>query len=261
MELIAPSDWRQIDFLSDIHLDAAEPATFALWQAYLANTPADAVFILGDLFELWIGDDTLNSPQGFEHQCVSALKAVASRLNLFIMVGNRDFLMGQALMSQCHARPIEDPCTLVFNDQRFVLSHGDALCTADTEYQAFRKMVRSPQWQRDFLNKPLIERQGIARSLRAQSESKKNSGTTYADVDPQTALALLESHRADILIHGHTHRPGQMDLSKGKSRLILSDWVANASPPRADVLRLQVAEQSKATITRLIGLAIANAQD
>jgi UDP-2,3-diacylglucosamine hydrolase len=261
MELIAPSHWRCIDFLSDIHLDAAEPATFTLWQAYLANTPADAVFILGDLFALWVGDDALNLQEGFEHQCVSALKAVGNRLSLFIMVGNRDFLMGAALMAECSARSIEDPCTLVFDNQRFVLSHGDALCAADTEYQAFRTMVRSPQWQNHFLDKRLTERQAIARSIRTQSESKKNSGTPYADVDSHSALALLKSNDADILIHGHTHRPGQVNLPNGKSRLVLSDWVANAVPPRADVLRLQANGTSGPTVTRLSAATIANGQD
>jgi UDP-2,3-diacylglucosamine hydrolase len=174
------------------------------------------------------------------------------------MVGNRDFLMGSSLMTECNARAIEDPCTLVFGNQRLVLSHGDALCITDTEYQAFRKLVRSSQWQQDFLNKPLRERQEIACSIRSQSESRKSSSAPYADVDGQAALTLLEGLCADILIHGHTHRPGQVKLADGKSRLVLSDWVASASPPRADVLRLEASGQSGFTLSRISGAAIAN---
>jgi UDP-2,3-diacylglucosamine hydrolase len=121
--------------------------------------------------------------------------------------------------------------------------------------------VRGSQWQHDFLSQALTQRQAIARSLRAQSESKKNSGSGYADVDPQAALALLEQNGSDLLIHGHTHRPGQVNLPNGKSRLVLSDWVANAIPPRADVLRLDATGKSGVTITRLSGPAIANVQD
>jgi len=140
-----------------------------------------------------------------------------------------------------------------------VLSHGDALCTADTEYQAFRKLVRSPQWQRDFLSKPLSERQAIARSIRKQSESRKSAGESYADVDPISASDLLCEEDADLLIHGHTHRPGQVTLPKGKMRLVLSDWVASAKPTRADVLRLTAGE-STLEVKRLTGEAIATAQ-
>jgi UDP-2,3-diacylglucosamine hydrolase len=261
MEFVAPSHWQTIDLLSDIHLDAGEPETFQLWRSYLGNTPADAVFILGDLFEVWVGDDVLDTPQSFEHQCAEVLKAAGARLSLFLMAGNRDFLMGAALMARCNARAIDDPFTLVFGQQRIVLSHGDAQCIADTDYQAFRKLVRSPQWQQEFLGKPLSERRAIARSIRNQSESKKSSGEWYADVDAVAALELLKVHDAAVLIHGHTHRPGQVDLGNANMRWVLSDWVVKSTPPRADVLRLTADGDSRVRITRIQGSSIAGARD
>ena len=260
MELAAPSHWKTVDFLSDIHLDAGERETFELWRAYLENTHADAVFILGDLFEVWVGDDALDQHHPFEQACVTALRSAGERLNLFIMTGNRDFLMGSALMKNCGAQALPDPTVLIFNGQRFVLSHGDALCTGDTEYQAFRKLVRSPQWQHTFLSKPLTERQAIAREIRSKSETKKSSGDWYADVDATAALDLLRTHDSTTLIHGHTHRPGQVHLGNGHTRWVLSDWVVNATPPRADVLRLTANGVSATHLTRLQGTAVTTAQ-
>lgn len=261
MEITAPSHWRCIDFLSDIHLDASEPETFALWSAYMATTEADAIFILGDLFEVWVGDDVLVTPGSFEHKAVDVICAASTRAQLYIMVGNRDFLMGPSLMVQCGATALSDPSTLTFGGQRFVLSHGDALCLADTEYQAFRSMVRSPGWQEEFLAKPLKERQSIAKSIRAQSEHKKRGGTDYADVDPQAAAGLLQSLRASTLIHGHTHKPGEERLSDERKRIVLSDWVANAKPPRADVIRLSAVAGDSLTVSRLSPYSIAKAGD
>lgn len=261
MELTAPSHWRCVDFISDIHLDKAQPKTFDLWSAYLANTTADAVFILGDLFELWVGDDVLNESSSFEHSAVAVLRSASERLSLHVMVGNRDFLMGTTLMAACGAVALADPSVLTFHSKRFVLSHGDALCTADTDYQAFRQMVRSPNWQADFLAKPLPQRQEIARSIRLQSESKKQSVSEYADVDTQAALELLNLHKSQTLIHGHTHKPATIALPGGSQRIVLSDWVANMSPPRADVIRLTCNANSGPRVDRLSPAAIAKVED
>lgn len=251
MEITAPSHWRCVDFISDIHLDASEPQTFALWSAYLAATRADAVFILGDLFEVWVGDDVLIAPGTLERAAVTALHAAGTRLNLYLMAGNRDFLMGPALMAQCAATAVSDPCVLIFSGRRWVLSHGDALCTADTNYQAFRQLVRSPAWQSEFLAKPLLERQAIARAIRAQSESRKLHTAVYADVNPEAATQLLLAHHATALIHGHTHKPATIPLNDGLERIVLSDWVADIEPPRADVIRLQCDAHSNPQISRL----------
>ena len=238
-ELQAPPTWGTVDFISDLHLSADEPATVTAWQHYLKHTPADAVFILGDLFEVWVGDDVIAAAaDSFEHTCALTLREAASRLALFFMRGNRDFLVGQALMNFCRARLLDDPTVLNFAGQRWLLSHGDALCLDDVDYMQFRKVVRSKAWQNDFLAKPLAERQTIARELRRQSEARKQTVSDYADVDAAAARQWLAAANSPTLIHGHTHKPGLHALGDGCSRMVLSDWDLAAQPPRADVLRL-----------------------
>ena len=236
-ELMAPPAWRAIDFISDLHLQATQAATFDVWRQYMQSTPADAVFILGDLFEVWVGDDALQNGS-FELQCAEVIRQTAARLPVFFMHGNRDFLVGGALMHHCSARLLDDPTVLVFEGQRWLLSHGDALCIDDLPYMQFRAQVRSPEWQQAFLAQALPERQAIARGLRAQSEAKKQPGTVYADVDPDTTRQWLLAAQAPTLIHGHTHRPATHDLGNGMQRVVLSDWDAEAAPSRAEVLRL-----------------------
>jgi UDP-2,3-diacylglucosamine hydrolase len=246
-ELVALPSWRTVDFISDLHLQAAEAATFAAWQHYMETTPADAVFILGDLFEVWVGDDVVSADFSadlapatahFEDRCARLLGQTAGRLALFFMHGNRDFLVGPQLMNLCNTRLLDDPSVLLFAGQRWLLSHGDALCLGDVDYLAFRQEVRSAAWQQAFLAKPLAERQAIARALRQQSEARKRSGAVYADVDAPAAGQWLQAAQAHTLIHGHTHRPAEHNLGQGLSRVVLSDWDAQAAPPRAEVLRL-----------------------
>ena len=236
-ELMAAPTWRTIDFISDLHLQAAQAATFDVWQQYMQNTPADAVVILGDLFEVWVGDDALLSGS-FESQCADVISQTAARIPVFFMHGNRDFLVGSALMNRCNARLLDDPTVLMFDDQRWLLSHGDALCIDDLPYMQFRAQVRSPEWQQAFLVKPLAERQAIARGLRQQSEAKKQMAAVYADVDPDATRQWLLAAQAPTLIHGHTHQPATHDLGDGMRRVVLSDWDADAEPARAEVLRL-----------------------
>jgi UDP-2,3-diacylglucosamine hydrolase len=237
-ELMAPPAWRTVDFISDLHLNAGEPATFGVWQHYLQTTPADAVFMLGDLFEVWVGDDVLGSDASFEHRCAQALRQAADRLDLFFMHGNRDFLVGQRFMDRSRATLLADPTVLTFAGQRWLLTHGDALCLDDVDYLKFRQQVRSPGWQSAFLNKPLAERQAIARHMRAQSQAHQQGTHNYADVDSTAARQWLQAAGAHTLIHGHTHNPAAHDLGGGLQRVVLSDWDAQAQPPRADVLRL-----------------------
>lgn len=235
-ELLAPAAWRTVDFISDLHLQAAEPETFEAWRRYMSGTPADAIFILGDLFEVWVGDDAAGEP-GFAADCAAVLQAASSRAPVFFMHGNRDFLVGEGYLSACRATFLPDPTVLDFADKRWLLTHGDALCLDDTEYMRFREQVRSPEWQRDFLAKPLAQRQAIARELREQSESRKSSAIGYADVDGPAALAWLEAADAHAMIHGHTHKPAD-HLLGGGTRTVLSDWDAAAEPPRLEALRL-----------------------
>lgn len=228
---------KSVDFISDLHLQVSEPATFNAWQRYMQTTPADAVFILGDLFEVWVGDDVLQA-HGFEQQCAQVIQQTATRVPTFFMHGNRDFLVGSGMMTACNTTLLSDPTVLSFNHQRWLLSHGDALCLDDTTYMAFRHLVRSAEWQQAFLAKPLAERQAIARALRQESEARKQSGAEYPDVDSRAARQLLLDAKASTLIHGHTHKPADHDLGCGLQRVVLSDWDAATAPPRAEVLRL-----------------------
>jgi UDP-2,3-diacylglucosamine hydrolase len=245
-ELSAPAAWRTADFISDIHLQAGEPATFAAWQAYMANTTADAVFILGDLFDVWVGDDVLDGDSaGFDAACAQVLQETGGRLPLFFMHGNRDFLAGPALMARCRSTLLQDPTVLNFGGRRWLLSHGDALCLDDVDYMRFRGEVRSQAWQQSFLRKPLTERQAIAQGLRRQSreqhEKRRQSGESYIDVNEAAARQWLQAADAPVLVHGHTHRPATHELGGGLQRVVLSDWEAAATPPRLEVLRLDAA--------------------
>jgi UDP-2,3-diacylglucosamine hydrolase len=239
MELKAPPRWHCVDFISDLHLHASDPLTFQVWSHYLNETAADAVFILGDLFDVWVGDDVLSPGASFEQHCVEVLRATGQRLDLYIMHGNRDFLMGAALMAACNSSLLDDPTVLSFANQRWLLTHGDAWCLDDTEYMRFRAQVRSANWQQDFLDRPLSERLELARAMRAQSEARKHTDTVYADVDSAAANTLLHNLQADHMVHGHTHRPARHSLAAGLERLVLSDWDMTARPARAEVLRLR----------------------
>lgn len=236
-ELVAPPHWRTAEFISDLHLQPAEPATFEAWRRYMAATDADAVFVLGDLFEAWPGDDAAATP-GFDADCAAVLRAAAGRRAVFFMHGNRDFLVGARMMQDTGATLLADPTVLVFNGRRWLLSHGDALCLGDTDYLRFRSEVRQPSWQQAFLAQPLAQRQAVARSLRQESEARKRSGVAYADVDLQAAQAWLAAADAQVLIHGHTHQPAEHALGEGRRRIVLSDWDASAQPPRLETLRL-----------------------
>ncbi len=246
--LDAPHSWRVADFISDLHLQASEPATFEAFRNYMRDTPADAVFILGDLFEVWVGDDEALAP-GLANDCAAVLKAASQQRAVFFMHGNRDFLVGDAFLASCGVTLLQDPTALAFAGGLWLLTHGDALCLDDTDYMAFRAQVRTPQWQADFLARPLAERQAVARALREQSEARKRTGVEYADVDTPGARAWLETAGAATMIHGHTHKPGTYDLGGAMKRVVLSDWDAGARPARLEVLRLAV---GNATPQRLV---------
>ena len=248
MQLQAAADWRSVDIISDLHLQASESSTFDVWQRYMASTPADAVLILGDLFEVWVGDDAV--PQSpFLQSCAKVLRSAGQRLYLGLMHGNRDFLIGKDFVHDCHAHLMDDPTVLRFGEAAWLLSHGDALCTADVQYQNFRRQVRAPEWRRAFLDQSLTERQAVARGIRNASEARKNasthpaSGQGYADADHALCHTWLAQAHAPTLIHGHTHHAADHALSldaagQPQTRMVLSDWDAAASPPRAQVLRL-----------------------
>jgi UDP-2,3-diacylglucosamine hydrolase len=238
-ELKAPPAWRAVEFISDLHLQASDAPTFDAWRGYMAACRADALFILGDLFEVWVGDDLANEP-GFAADCAAVLQATARRLPVFIMHGNRDFLIGDGLMRSCGATLLDDPTVLTFAGRRWLLTHGDALCVSDVKYMQFRAVVRSPAWQADFLAKPLAERQAMGRQARAESEARRSDGPApdYGVVDDALASAWLAAADAPVMIHGHTHQPREHDLGEGRERVVLTDWDQRADPPRREVLRV-----------------------
>lgn len=252
--LNAPPAWQQIDFISDLHLFESEPANFEAWQRYMAGTTADAVFILGDLFEVWVGDDVLQGPS-FETRCASVLAQAARHRPVYFMHGNRDFLLGNAALEVCGMQGLHDPTVLDFAGVRTLLSHGDELCLADTDYQVFRQHVRSSAWQTAFLARPLAQRQHIARELRTQSEARKQLGGPWIDLDPAATAQWVHAAGAQQMVHGHTHEGvdhflhARVDLltntatdrsaSRTGIRHVLCDWHADATPPRAQVLRMQ----------------------
>jgi UDP-2,3-diacylglucosamine hydrolase len=237
-EYKAPPAWKSIDFISDLHLAHDTPHTYSAWAEHMAHTPADAVFILGDLFEAWVGDDSRSS--GFESQCVGVLVRAAEHRSLAFMVGNRDFLVGADMLDECGATALPDPTVLLAFGRRWLLSHGDALCLADIDYQSYRAEVRSVAWRERFLSMPLAQRRTIARQLRDASEARKHQLPLHewADVDADEAVRWMQAADAPVLIHGHTHRPGTNQLAPGFVRYVLSDWDLEESPGRAQVLRL-----------------------
>lgn len=233
---IAPADWRAIDFISDLHLSDAMPRTFATWREHMLHTRADAVFILGDLFEAWVGDDA--RLRGFEQRCLDVLAEASLGRRLAFMPGNRDFLVGNAMRRDCGLMGLPDPTVLEAWGRRALLSHGDALCLADTEYQAFRREVRGERWQDGFLGRPLEERLEVAAAIRRESQARRRfDGAADADIDVATAVGWLHAMGAAELVHGHTHRPGSESLAPGFKRHVLSDWDLDHAD-RAEVLRL-----------------------
>jgi UDP-2,3-diacylglucosamine hydrolase len=249
-EFAAPRGWRVIDFISDLHLAEDMPRTFAAWERHLVGTPADAVFILGDLFEVWVGDDART--RAFGRRCLDVLAEAGSRRTVAIMVGNRDFLLGAAMLRECGAIGLPDPTLLCAWDHRLLLSHGDALCLADEPYMAFRREVRSAGWQEAFLARPLDERLRIAAEIRRASATRRQfDGDAAADIDPAEAVRWMHAQGARELVHGHTHRPGSSTLAPGFKRHVLSDWDLDRDPPRAEVLRL-----TRAGLVRVPPLAV-----
>jgi len=238
-------------FISDLHLDPERPAVTALFLDFLATRAreADAVYILGDLFEAWIGDDD-TSPLNLEviqgiRGCVDAGTPV------FIMHGNRDFLLGERFAVQSGSVLLADPARIDLYGVPTLLMHGDLLCTDDTEYLAFRKMVRDSDWQAEMLAKPLGVRREMAAEMRRNSRDKTaGKPESIMDVNPATVLDTMAQHAVLQLIHGHTHRPGMHTLhiaGQPARRFVLGDWYDQGSLLECDRegcrlqdLRLQV---------------------
>lgn len=242
----APARWQAVDLISDLHLQAAEPGTFEAWRAHMQGTTANAVLLLGDVFEVWVGDDAV-AQDPFLQACAQVLRDASRRMTVGFMPGNRDFLVGEAFLGSCGVRPLQDPTVLVWGRQRTVLSHGDALCLGDEAYQRFRSVARTPGWQAEFLAKPLAERLAMAQAMRAQSEAHNQSMVSFADADAAMTRDWLQAASSQHLIHGHTHRPADHPVEglPGAVRQVLSDWHVNAAQHRAQVLRLHADGRSE----------------
>ncbi len=242
-----PAGLRSVEFIADLHLAEDTPASLAALAAHLQATDADAVLLLGDIFEVWIGDDSLALPDSFEARAIARLvaaqRARQQPLTLALLVGNRDFLFGADACRAAGLQALADPTVLIAPwGERLLVAHGDAWCLDDTAYQTFRQQVRGHAWQDAFLARPLAERRSIARGLREASEARKRSGgvETWGDLDAAAVREALRAAGAATLVHGHTHRPARHDLGDGLSRWVLSDWhdtPDGRALQRADVLR------------------------
>ena len=211
-------------FISDIHLSENNPHLTNAFKTFLNESKESCthLFILGDLFEIWIGDDDDSS---FNQEIKKILTDFTSNgPKTFFMHGNRDFLVGEAFGKETGITILPDPYALEINNQKVILSHGDFLCTDDKDYIDFRNQVRDKDWQNNFLEKPLDERKQIAATLRADSKeatSKKSNEIT--DVNNQSVEDFINEHQPDLFIHGHTHRPNIHDVGSS-NRIVLGDW-------------------------------------
>ncbi|WP_059412928.1 UDP-2,3-diacylglucosamine diphosphatase [Cupriavidus basilensis] len=231
-------------FISDLHLTPAMPRTLASFERVLerAAVQARALFILGDFFEFWVGDEETDSP--FAAQIAARLRELARYgVQVYLMHGNRDFLLGERFARAAGATLLPDPTVIDCAGQRVALSHGDMLCTGDARYMRFRRWTRKGWVQRAFLALPLALRLRVARRLRADSEAgrarqaRRDAPPDYGDTAPQAVAALLRASRAPVLVHGHTHRPARHESAEGV-RWVLTDWDLDGRRPRAAVLQL-----------------------
>jgi UDP-2,3-diacylglucosamine hydrolase len=216
-------------FISDLHLCPSRPRIGRLFLDFLSGPArqSEALYILGDLFEYWAGDDDLDDP--FNAEICAGLHALASSgIPPFFMAGNRDFLAGEAFALAAGLTLLPDPTPVEVAGTTTLLMHGDTLCTDDAAYQAFRAEVRSPEWRQAFLALPLAQRKAQIEAMRRDSEAQKRiKPTDIMDVNPGAALQALTLHRCKRLIHGHTHRPAHHRIEAGDhtcERWVLPDW-------------------------------------
>ncbi len=242
-------------FVSDLHLDPVRPHLVALFRDFLRNEAAhaDALYILGDLFEYWVGDD---DPQPAAAEVAEGLSALAAGgVPVFFLRGNRDFLLRDGYAARCGMRILPDPCVIDLYGQPVLLMHGDTLCTDDAVYQAFRSQSREPAWQEAMLAQPLPVRVALAQQARAKSIEHQRAVRPDAaaaaagreditDVSATAVETTLARHGIATLIHGHTHRPAIHQLTvagQPRRRVVLGDWYEHGSVLRADADGLSLA--------------------
>ena len=226
-------------FISDLHLAAERPRATEQFFALLSGPAAgaEALYVLGDLFEYWVGDDDLDDP--LNRSVAKAFESAVSRgTQVFFMHGNRDLLVGDEFARRASARLLEDPSLVSVHGVATLLMHGDTLCTDDVEYQKFRAYARAPANQARFLAQPLAARHAELAALRQKSEgAKQGKAAEILDVNVAAVEAVLRKHGYPRLIHGHTHRPAQhVHEVDGQpcERWVLGDWYENGSYLRCD---------------------------
>ena len=225
-------------FVSDLHLEAGRPEIGDQFLAFLAGeaSRADALYILGDLFEVWVGDDDPNTHYAVIKQALRGL--VDNGVTTYFMHGNRDFMIGNVFARETGVRILSDPYPVEFYGDKVLLSHGDALCIDDVQYQNARRITRDPEWQAMMLAKPLAERLTIAKHLRAESIAHGATiDQSITDVNQDEVLRVVRDHGVDVLLHGHTHRPAVHAIDLGDrvaKRIVLGDWYEQGSVVRWD---------------------------
>jgi UDP-2,3-diacylglucosamine hydrolase len=220
-------------FISDLHLQASHPRTAEAFFRFLAERAAQAerLYLLGDIFEYWAGDDDLDDP--FNRSVVDALRRVSDGgTAVYWLGGNRDFLVGAGFADAAGLTLLPEPHVATIGGCTVVLVHGDAQCTDDVKYMTFRAQVRDPAWQRQFLAMPLAQRKAIIAGLREGSRAAHGEKSyEIMDVTPAAVVALHADSGTDVIIHGHTHRPA-LHEADGKRRYVLPDWELDAEPVR-----------------------------
>ena len=220
-------------FVSDLHLQPSHPRNAEAFHRFLAERAmgSQALYLLGDLFEYWAGDDDLDAP--FHQSIIAALRAVSDAgVAVYWIGGNRDFLVGQAFADAAGLALLPEPHVTDIGGQRITLVHGDAECTADTKYMEFRAQVRQAAWQQQFLAMPLAQRKAIIAGLREGSrEAQGAKSYEIMDVTPDAVSDLFDRTGSDVIIHGHTHRPA-LHRQGQRRRFVLPDWEVDAEPPR-----------------------------
>lgn len=226
-------------FISDLHLQASHPRTQEAFLRFLREHAAHAerLYLLGDIFEYWAGDDDIADP--FNAGIISALRALSDAgTAVYWLAGNRDFLVGPAFAEAAGLTPLQEPHLIETGGRRIALVHGDAECTQDTKYMAFRAQVREPGWQAQFLGMPLAQRKAIIAGLREGSREAQ-SGQDYQimDVTPEAVEEVFARLDASVIIHGHTHRPA-VHAHGDRLRYVLPDWELDAEPRRGGWIAL-----------------------
>ena len=225
-------------FISDLHLEADRPDIADQFLRFLETEAlnADALYILGDLFERWVGDDDPNEHYAWIKQGLR--KLTRKDVSVYFMHGNRDFMIGEDFASETGIEILADPHVIDIHGDKVLLSHGDAYCTDDIEYQAVRTMTRDPQWQAMMLDKSLEERLAFAEQARAASQAHGDKlNETIVDVNDAAIESALQDAGVNLMLHGHTHRPKvhQLEIDgKPATRIVLGDWYDHGSVVRWD---------------------------